>query len=95
MTGEIFGHNRLISYKLVHPHILVRASSEWFLLARGHLQSWFNQYELLVATSVGTHRSLVHLCGWAICVCKSNRLHVNIIWFLFVGMGYNIFYKFL
>ena len=52
-----------------YPHLLVQATNEQFLPARVSFRSGLASESHLVATSVGTHRSLVaciNKCGWAI-----------------------------
>ena len=52
------------------PPTLTGAGHQWTTpTSRGHFQSWFSQWEPLVATHIGTHHSLVthtSKCGWAI-----------------------------
>ena len=83
---HIIAKTHLISYKfehavgivmlflIAHPHLLVQTSSERFLPSGATFKSWFSQWEPLVVTSVGAHRSLVprtSKCGWTISHLKS------------------------
>ena len=52
---------------IAHPHLLVRATSKWFLSARAAFRVWFSQWEPLDVTNVDKNRSLkthTSKCGW-------------------------------
>jgi hypothetical protein len=55
---------------IAHPHLLMRATSEHFLLAGSTFRHGLvSELEPLIATSTGTHRSVLiytNKCGWTI-----------------------------
>ena len=69
--------NLYITYS---PPTLTSVGHQWTIPTnRSHFKNWFSQWEPLVATSAGTHRSMMahtRQCGWAITVHPLYMLHL-------------------